>query len=86
MLEADLLTLRGEFRKHEQRLRQEVGQLAESMRLETQERKSADEATARRIEEVAIGGLRLELVGVWWLFAGVISANLSDEIACWLAR
>jgi len=41
---------------------------------------------ARKIEEVAIGGLHLEVVGLIWLLVGVTAASIPDVIAAWLSQ
>ncbi len=45
------------------------------------EREKADAEMGRKIEEVAVGGLHLEAIGLTWLFAGVLLATVPDETA-----
>ena len=86
ILEENLKLLRDELDTRLQGVRQEVGTVKESIERESQERRSADEKTARKIEEVAIGGLHLEVVGLVWLLLGVTAASIPDVIAAWLSQ
>jgi hypothetical protein len=54
------------------------------------ERKGGERLSSieQRLDEFAVGGLVLERIGLWWLVAGTLSANLSAELArlwTWLA-
>ena len=83
-LEKNLTLLRDELDTKLQGLRRELGTVKESIEHESQERRAADEKTGREIEEVAIGGLHLEWVGLFWLYLGVIAGSIPDVIAEWL--
>jgi len=83
-LEKNLTLLRDELDTKLQGLRRELGTVKESIEHESQERRAADEKTGREIEEVAIGGLHLEWVGLFWLFFGFIAGSFPDVIAEWL--
>jgi hypothetical protein len=83
-LEKNLTLLRDELDTKLQGLRRELGTVKESIEHESQERRAADEKTGRKIEEVAIGGLHLEWVGLFWLYLGVIAGSIPDVIAEWL--
>jgi hypothetical protein len=61
-----------------------IGTVRDDVQRETQERQAAEQRTFRQIEEVAIGGLHLEIVGLVWLFFGVLGTSIPDEIARWL--
>ena len=86
ILEENLKLLRDELDSRLQGVRQELGTVKESIERESQERRVADEKTARKIEEVAIGGLHLEVVGLVWLLLGVTAASIPDVIAAWLSQ
>ena len=86
ILEENLKLLRNELDTKVQGVRRELGTLKESIERESQERRVADEKTARKIEEVAIGGLHLEVVGLVWLLLGVTAASIPDVIAAWLSQ
>jgi len=86
ILEENLKLLRDELDSRLQGVRRELGTVKESIERESQERRVAGEKTARKIEEVAIGGLHLEVVGLMWLFLGVAAASIPDVIAAWLSQ
>ena len=58
-----------------------IDRLAKDLPKEREERRQADEEIARQIEGLAVGGLHLEAVGLFWLTLGLLAANLPDEIA-----
>jgi bifunctional DNA-binding transcriptional regulator/antitoxin component of YhaV-PrlF toxin-antitoxin module len=81
VLEENLNRLRDEQDTKVQEIRRELSTVREDMQRESQERQAADEKTVRQIEEVAIGGLHLEIVGLFWLFLGVLCTSIPNEIA-----
>jgi hypothetical protein len=83
MLEQNLDSLRAEIRQ----LRREFGdKIEESVQRESQQRQDGDKETAHMIEEVAVGGLHLESVGLIWLFLGVLATSIPDEIAAYVSK
>jgi hypothetical protein len=80
VLEGHLEQLEGEMGTEFQDMKEQVTKLQNSLGRETKERSAADDGTARQIEEVAIGGLHLEVVGLVWLILGVLGASIPDEI------
>ena len=38
------------------------------------------------VRTAAVGGLKLQFVGVFYFLFGVFMASASPEIACWFAR
>ena len=80
-LEENLNQLRDELDKKAQEVNRELGGLKKDLQQESQERQAADKGVTRQIEEVAIGGIHLEIVGLVWLFLGVLGASLPEEIA-----
>ena len=86
VLEANLRSLEQEFDQTTKDLSNKSGQLEKELTRERDDRKAADDKTWRQIEEVAIGGLHLELVGLWWLALGVLGTSIPDELANLLWR
>jgi len=86
VLEANLRSLEQEFDETTKELSGKSAQLEREQRRERDERKAADDKTWHQIEEVAIGGLHLELVGLWWLALGVLGTSIPDELANLLCR
>ena len=81
MLEENLSRLHDELDKNAQEVNRELGGLRKDLQQESQERQAADKNVTLQIEEVAIGGIHLEIVGLVWLFLGVLGASLPEEIA-----
>lgn len=52
---------------------------------ERQERAEADAQTNRRLASVAVGGLYLEIVGLWWLLFATVATSIPDGVA-WIAQ
>lgn len=86
LLEQNLDRLRDELDSKAQKLGREIDQTKQSVQHESQERRVENEKMARKIEEVAIGGLHLELIGLVWLVLGVLGTSIPDEIGTWLLR
>jgi hypothetical protein len=80
-LEQDLRRLRDEVKTEREAVRTEVAAVRTS--LETVEKKGREQVSAleQRLDEFAAGGLVLEWIGLWWLLAGTLTANLSAELA-----
>jgi hypothetical protein len=85
ILEEKLKHLRDELDTKIQGVRREVDTVKKSVERESQERRVGDEKMAREIEEVAIGGLHLEVVGLIWLFLGIMASGIPDVVT-WLAH
>lgn len=66
-------------------LRRKIGEVEESLSRESRERSAGDESTARKIEELAVGGLHLEVVGLLWLMLGVLGTSIPGETAALLS-
>ncbi len=83
-LEEKAKQLRNDLDNEVQGLRREIDVVRERIGQESQHRRVGDQEAERKIEEVAIGGLHLEIVGLLWLFLGVVGTSIPDEIAAWL--
>lgn len=80
-LEENLNQLRNEMNVDNKEIRQLIKTVREHLKHETQERRTENQQAARRIEEMAVGGFHLEIVGLSWLVLGVIGTSIPDEIA-----
>ena len=65
--------------KTEDQLTEVRGELA----TERRERTDADVDVTRKLENVAVGGLYLEVIGLGWLLAATIATSVPDGVA-WL--
>ena len=83
VLEDNLTRLREEWHSGKNALRREVGALKEAVQTERAAQASGDNRTASKIEDLAVGGLHLEYVGVTWLLFGTILSGFSWR-DCWL--
>jgi len=80
-LERNLELLRGEVDTTVAGLQAAIDDLRVSTRADLAERREETRAVDARLEKFAIGGIRLELVGLLWLLAGVIAGTLAPELA-----
>jgi hypothetical protein len=81
VLEANLKSFKEEFDQTTSELSNKTGWLEKELNRERDERKAADNKTWKQIEEVSIGGLHLEVVGLTWLALGVVATSIPDELA-----
>jgi hypothetical protein len=69
-------------RETEKRLERQINALEQ----EKQDRAKVDEDIREKLKTSAVGGLHISIVGVVWLFLGVIMSTGSTELARELAR
>jgi acetylornithine deacetylase/succinyl-diaminopimelate desuccinylase-like protein len=62
-------------------LEQEVEQRKQAIATESKIREDAGRALHERLSDVAVGGIRLQTVGLVWLFLGILLATWSQEFA-----
>lgn len=84
VLEDNLGRLRDELDAKEEKIRREMATVREGLEHESQERRVENQRMAQTVEEVAVGGLHLEFVGLIWLVLGVLGTSIPDEIAAFL--
>ena len=65
----------------EDELQRETEQRVEAITSERQAREANEQSVNERLENLAVGGLRLQMVGLLWLFFGITLATWSKEIA-----
>ena len=66
---------------------EQLDQVRSGATRERTERIDADAKTDKRLEDVAVGGLRLETVGLSWLLVGIVFGTLPQQSAaavCWV--
>jgi hypothetical protein len=85
VLESNPKSFETEFDESTSELSSRTGRLEKELRRERDDRKAADGKTWSQIEETAIGGLHLEVVGLVWLALGVVGTSIPDEPANLLA-
>lgn len=81
ILEENLNRLRDEFNVQVSKIRKELGAVHGALDHEQRAREAETSQMAARLEELAVGGLHLESVGLLWLVFGVLGTSIPDEIA-----
>ncbi|HEV8608874.1 MAG TPA: hypothetical protein VGS98_02230 [Thermoanaerobaculia bacterium] len=81
MLEKGLDSALEELDRAVQRVENQFAATRESIQHESRERAADNQRVSQKIEEFAVGGLHLEIVGLSWLILGMIATNLAGEIA-----
>lgn len=88
-LEENVDDLRKDVDRTNVRFTGELTMLTRQIESESKERRREGHDAARIIEEVAVGGLHLETVGLFWLVLGAVGTSIPEEIAAllsWLSR
>lgn len=85
-VEKNLAASRKETNTKVRGLREDVAAAKKRIEREVQKRQAEDKKVAGIMEEVAIGGLHLEMVGLVWPMLGVVCTSIPDRIAAWLSH
>jgi hypothetical protein len=85
VLEANFDRLQDETEGKFREVRKDFSSVREAMEAESAARSAADARTSTTLENLAVGGLHLEGVGLVWLFLGMLGTSIPDEIA-WVLR
>jgi hypothetical protein len=85
VLGRNLDRLRDEMVETEKLTRQEIDLVRENLAKEQQIRGIESQRIGRQLEEMAVGALRLDVLGVLWLMLGVVGTSIPEEIAHWLS-
>jgi hypothetical protein len=80
-LELNVSALRDELDRGVQQLRGDLDVVNEALQRENQERRTGEAEVKRKLEEMAVGDLHLEAVGLFWVFLGVLGTSIPEEIA-----
>jgi hypothetical protein len=86
ILERRLDVYRDEMRGSANELKQKVGDVSRRLDAQAQEQREASKQLEDRLEQSAVGGLHLEVVGLVWLFVGTVCSGLGDEVAWLVSR
>jgi len=86
VLEQNYELLQRQVDQQEAETNQRLRALRSEVQAESSARQAEDRLTTGKLEELAVGGLHLEGVGVGWLWLGVIGTSVPAEIAAWLGR
>jgi hypothetical protein len=86
LLERDVAELYKKVRTIKDGLAAEIADRKADVLAEADKRTKADEELAAQLKGLAVGNVRLEIVGVVWLLVGVVLATWANEIASALER
>lgn len=81
ILEENLNQLRDEIDARENKVRTELSTVKAAVEQEQRARETEARQLSKQMEEFAVGGLHLELVGLTWLILGVLGTSIPDELA-----
>jgi hypothetical protein len=81
ILEENLARLQHEFDRGENNITTELHNLNNAIEEERRSREKEANWIRGQLEEVAVGGLHLEYVGLAWLVLGVLGTSIPSEIA-----
>ncbi len=86
VLEQNYELLQKQVDQQEVQTNERLRALQSQVQAEATARQAEDRLTAGKLEDMAIGGLHLEGVGVLWLLLGVVATSMPTEIAAWLCN
>jgi hypothetical protein len=80
-IETEIDNLRRELHERARGWEDALAAVRMDLTKETQDRIAATEEINRKLEDVAVGGLHLEIVGLLWLLLATLATSLPGEIA-----
>ena len=81
LLEENLKRLRNELDAKEKKLMENLNTVRGVLEEERAVKGNRSSRLSNQLEEFAVGGLHLEIIGLVWLFPGVLGTSIPDEIA-----
>ena len=61
-------------------LEKSIVELRQRLHQESRERSEADAEFQRRLADVAVGGLHLEVIGLFWLLLATVATSIPEEL------
>jgi uncharacterized protein YeaO (DUF488 family) len=80
-LEREIDALRKEAQERENKFEDHLSEVRAELSQEKQERAKAHADIESKLENVAVGGLHLDVIGLWWLILATIATSVPDELA-----
>lgn len=80
-LEEELTRLNEDMNANRQRLQRNIHAVREDLERQIREHRTGIQQLDHRTEEIGVGGLHWEVIGLLWLGCGVIGTSIPDEIA-----
>jgi hypothetical protein len=84
-LEREIDALRKDAQERENEFQGKLSKLHDELSKEKQERIEAHSEIRRKLDNVAVGGLHLDVIGLWWLLFATIATSVPDGVA-WIAH
>lgn len=81
LLEENLKRLRKELDAKEKKFMENLNTVRGVLEEERRSRETEARRLSNQLEEFAVGGLHLEIIGLVWLFLGVLGTSIPDETA-----
>ena len=83
-IEKNLLMLKNEIENNETEALEKYSDLLKKLETDKRLIDSSLSDIHGRLENLAVGGITIEILGVWWLFSGLIFSSLPNEISIWI--
>ena len=83
-IEKNLLMLKNEIENNEIEALEKYCDLLKKLETDKRLIDSSLSDIHGRLENLAVGGITIEILGVWWLFSGLIFSSLPNEISIWI--
>lgn len=80
-LEREIDALRRDAQEREKKFEVHLSEVRAELSKEKQERDRDHADIASKLENLAVGGLHLEVIGLWWLLLATIATSVPDELA-----
>ncbi len=80
-LEWEIDDIRKQADERERKVERRFEDLRATLSTETQHRKDAHAEITERLDNLAVGGLYLEVIGLWWLVFATMATCIPEEIA-----
>lgn len=83
-LEREIDAIRKQADERESQMVRRIDEVRSALWQESQARKDAHAEITKRLDDFAVGGLHLEVIGLWWLLVATLATCIPEEIAKWL--
>jgi len=80
-LERELDALRNDLQDRERKIKEQLSTVRRELLEEKQERSQAHDTINRKLDHLAVGGLHLDVIGLWWLLFATIATSVPDGLA-----
>jgi hypothetical protein len=85
-LERELTELRKQAEDRDRKVDSQFSAVRTELSAERQQRVEGQSEIAQKLDNVAVGGLHLDVIGLWWLLIATIATSVPDGVAWVLDR